>query len=138
MSRGFVFDRLVLLIISMLLPIVLTPLAGVTGRGAVRALRVMERILIQKLGEFLEGIQGLGSGIKDLYEITKFLEWHLLTPTDLVNWVIRRCVALRHRSIYQWNQMLSRNNAGIYGSKLIKQLKTNLDYQNCHIPNTGT
>ena len=67
MSHGSVFDRLVLLIISMLLPIVLTPLAGVTGRGAVRALRVMERILIQKLGEFLEGIQGLGSGIRDLY-----------------------------------------------------------------------
>ena len=39
MFHGFFFDRLVLLIISMLLPILLTPLAGVTGRGAVRALR---------------------------------------------------------------------------------------------------
>ena len=39
MSHGFVFDRLVLLIISMLLLITLTPLAGVTGRGPARALR---------------------------------------------------------------------------------------------------
>ena len=58
MSRGFVFDRLVLLIISMLLPIVLTPLAGVTGRGAVRALRDDGENSYIKVG----GVSGRDSG----------------------------------------------------------------------------
>ena len=58
MSRGFVFDRLVLLIISMLLPIVLTPLAGVTGRGAVRALRGDGENPYIKVG----GVSGRDSG----------------------------------------------------------------------------
>ena len=58
MSRGFVFDRLVLLIISMLLPIVLTPLAGVTGRGAVRTLRGDGENPYIKVG----GVSGRDSG----------------------------------------------------------------------------
>lgn len=60
MSHGFIFDRLVLLIISMLFPIVLTPLAGVTGRGAVRALRGDGENPYIKAG----GISGRDSGFR--------------------------------------------------------------------------
>jgi len=60
MSHGFVFDRLVLLIISVLLPIVLTPLARVTGRGAVRALRGDGENPYIKAG----GISGRDSGFR--------------------------------------------------------------------------
>jgi len=60
MSHGFVFDRLVLLIISMLLPIALTPLAAVAGRGPARALRGDGENPYIKAG----GVSGRDSGFR--------------------------------------------------------------------------